>query len=181
MSKPVKNLLIRDYAAKLSGVENAVVVSLRGIPSNDNNNLRLGLRKNNIRVTVVRNNLVKHAFKQTKLEAIVPLLNGPSALVYGAESVVDVAREVVKFAAKLDKLELRGAILDGVLFEGKAGVEELSKFPTRAEALAQTVTLILSPAQKLVGQLNGPGRKLAGIVQAIEKKLEKGETIAKVG
>jgi hypothetical protein len=65
-------------------------------------------------------------------------------------------------------------------FKGKAGVTELSKFPTREEAIGQNVTLIVSPGRKLVAQIKGPGSNVAGLVKAIETKLEKGEAITKV-
>lgn len=181
MSKSVKELMIRDYQHKLEGVDDALVISIRGIPAIENNKMRVELAKKNIRVTVVRNNLVNHAVKGKSLSGLEPLLNGPAALAYGAESVVDVARALVDWAKKLEQLELKGAILDGVLFEGKKGVEQLSKFPTRAEALSKTITLILSPAQKLMGQVKGPGGKVLGIVKTIQEKLEKGETVAKIG
>jgi large subunit ribosomal protein L10 len=71
-------------------------------------------------------------------------------------------------------------VLDGTLFKGKAGVTELSKFPTREEAIGQNVTLIVSPGRKLVAQVKGPGSNVAGLVKAIETKLEKGEAITKV-
>ena len=180
MSKTVKNLMIRDYQARLEGVEDALVISLRGVPANDNNELRMALQKKDIRISVIRNALAPHAFKDTGLEGLTPLLNGPSALAYGAESVVDVARAVMEWARKVEKLELKGAILDGTLFEGKAGVEALSKYPTRDEALAQTVTLFLSPGRKAVGAALGPGSRLLAIVKTIEEKLEKGETIGRI-
>jgi large subunit ribosomal protein L10 len=181
MSKPVKNMLIRDYQERLGDTSDALVVSIRGIGANDNNKLRQELASKDIRITVVRNNLHKHAFGDTPLGNLEPVMKGPSALAYGAESVVDVARELVKWAKEIEHLELKGAILDGELFEGEEGVERLSKFPTREEAIAQTVTLILSPAQKLVGAVKGPGSALASILKSIEEKLEKGETIAKTG
>ena len=37
-----------------------------------------------------------------------------------------------------------------------------ASLPTREEALAQTVTLILSPARNLVGAVKGPGSPAAG-------------------
>ncbi|GAB4555424.1 MAG: 50S ribosomal protein L10 [Phycisphaerales bacterium] len=181
MSKPVKNMLIRDYQERLGDTTDALVVSIRGIGANDNSRLRQGLAAKDIKITVIRNNLVKHAFGDSSLGNIEPLMSGPSALAYGAESVVDVARELVKWAKDIEHLELKGAVLDGELFEGEAGVERLSKFPTREEAIAQTVTLILSPARNLVGAVKGPGSALASIVKSIEEKLEKGEAIAKVG
>jgi len=180
MSKPVKELMMRDYQGRLEGVNDALLISIRGIPANDNNRLRQGLFQKDIRVTVIRNNLARHALKDSPLSALDPLLEGPSALAYGAESVVDVAREVMEWAKELKQLELKGAVLEGQLYEGQAGVEALSKMPTRDEAIAQAVTLILSPARNLVGAVQGPGSSLASIVKAIEEKLEKGEEITKV-
>lgn len=173
--------MMDDYRERLDGVDNALLVSIRGISANDNNRLRMDLAKKEIRITVVRNNLAKQALADSSLAGLDPLLDGPSALAYGAESVVDVARELVKWAKEVKSLELKGAVLDGQLFEGSAGVEALSKFPTRDEAIAKDVTLILSPGRNLMGAVKGPGGRLAGVIKAIEEKLEKGETIAKVG
>jgi large subunit ribosomal protein L10 len=96
---------------------------------------------------------------------------------YGGESVVEMAREIVGLIKNNPEIELHGAVLDGELFEGEAGVKRLSEFPTKDEAIAQNVTLILSPGRKLVGAIKGPGAKVAGLIKAIEEKLEKGETI----
>lgn len=179
MSKPVKEMMIREYRDLLGDNENAIAIGLRGIESNDTNAIRSGLAKKEIRVTIVRNKLFGQAFADTSLEPLSSVLKGSSALAYGAESVVDVAREIVAMLKKFPDIELKGAVLDGMLFEGEAGVKELSKFPTREEAIAQDVTLILSPGRKLVGAVKGPGSNLAGIIKAIEDKLEKGEAIAK--
>lgn len=180
MSKPVKEMMIQSFRDRIGGHEDATVISLRGVSANDNNAIRAGLRQKNIRVTVVRNNLFGKAFEGTNLEPLRDILRGSNALVYGAESVVEVAREIVEIVKAFPDVELKGAILDGQLFEGEDGVKALSKFPTREEAIAQDVALILGPARKLVGAVKGPGSGLAGIIKAIEKKLEDGETIAKV-
>lgn len=180
MSKAVKQLMIDDYRAKFGDVEDALVISLRGIDANSNNAIRTGLAEKEIRVTVLRNALFKSAFADSKLGSLGDVLSGSNALAYGAESVVEVARAIVELAKKHDKLELKGAVLDGELFAGDAGVKRLSAFPTRDEAIAQDVTLILGPGRKLLGAVKGPGGRLMGVVKAIEEKLEKGEAIAKV-
>ncbi|MCR9216275.1 MAG: 50S ribosomal protein L10 [bacterium] len=180
MSKPVKNWMMRDYQELLEGQDSALLISVRGISANDNNRLRKELAKKEISVTVIRNNLAKHAFSESPLSGLSPLLEGPSALAYGAESVVDVARELVKWAKDVENLELKGAVLDGVLFEGEAGVKRLSDFPTREEAQAKVVSVVLAPAQNLVGAATAPAKNIAGILKTIEERLEKGEAIAKV-
>lgn len=180
MSKPVKNLIIDDYKNRVGDHQDALVISLRGVSSNDTNAIRAGLAKKSIRVTVVRNKLFGQAFAGTNLSALSEVLTGANALAYGAESVVDVAREIIELVKKFPGIELKGAVLDGQLFQGEAGIEALSKFPTRDEAIAKDVAIILGPGRKLMASVKGPGAQLAGILKAIEEKLEKGEAIAKV-
>lgn len=178
MSKPVKEMMIQDYVDRIGEHEDALVIGLRGISSNDTNAIRSGLAKKEIRVTIMRNKLFGKAFGETKLAPLSDIMSGASALAYGAESVVDVAREIVDLLKQYPEMELKGAVLDGLLFEGDAGVKALSKFPTRDEAIAQDVTLVLGPGRKLVGAIKGPGSAIAGIIKSIEEKLEKGEAIA---
>lgn len=180
MSKPVKNLIAADYKELLGETQDALVIGLRGISSNDTNKIRADLAKKSIRVTVVRNKLFGSAFADTGLASLSDVLSGANALAYGAESVVDVAREIVELVKTFPNIELKGAVLDGQLFSGQDGIEALSKFPTRDEAIAKDVAIIIGPARKLMASVKGPGSQLAGIVKAIEAKLEKGEAIAKV-
>jgi large subunit ribosomal protein L10 len=179
MSKSIKNMIIREYQARLQGFDDAALISIRGVSSNDTNKLRKTLRDKKIKVSVVRNSLARKAFDGSPLKNLGPMLEGSSALAYGAASVVEIARELVTLLESIPTIELKGAVLDGTLYKGKAGVTELSKFPTKDEAQAQVVTLLLGPARSLVGQVLGPGRTVAGLVKAIETKLEKGEAIAK--
>lgn len=181
MSKTVKSMILQDYTERFGAESDVAVISIRGVEANDNNAFRSSLREKDISVTIIRNSLAKRQFEGTALEALAPVLSGPSALTYGGSSVVEIARELIELIKTYPAIELKGAVLDGQLFEGEAGVEALSKFPTREEALSQTVQLFLSPASKLVSSMVGPGRKVASLVKTIEEKLEKGETIAKVG
>jgi ribosomal protein L10 len=179
MSKSIKEMMMRDYSSRLEGASDAMLISIRGVKALPTSKLRRGLAGKNIKITVVRNALARKSFAGTGLEPLSKLLTGPSAVCYGGQSVVEVAREIVKLIETMPEVELKGAVLDGTLFEGKKGVTELSKFPTKDEAIGQVVTLVVSPGRKLVGQLKGPGAGVAGIIKAIETKLEKGETIAK--
>lgn len=179
MSKHVKGIVIREYKSRLNGVDDAALISIRGLKAIDTTKIRASMRQKNIKITVVRNSLAGKAFEGSKLTGLEPLMKEANALCYGGSSVVEVARELVKLIEEFPTLELKGAILDGDLFKGAAGVKELSKYPTREEGIAKVVTLIVSPARKLMAQIKGPGSTVAGLVKAVETKLEKGEAIAK--
>lgn len=180
MSKPIKETIIADYKKRFDDLEGALLVDIRGIDANTNNNLRKGLDKKNIRVTVIKNTLAMKAFHDTKLQPLCDGLEGPSALAYGAESVVEVARELVDWAKKIKQLTLKGAVLDGTYYGGAEGVKRLSTFPTREEAQAKVVQLVLSPASNLLRAATSPGSNILGIVKEIQERLEKGQAIAKV-
>ncbi|MCH2148920.1 MAG: 50S ribosomal protein L10 [Phycisphaerales bacterium] len=177
MSKLVKQMMAREYKDRFSDISEALIVDIRGIEANDNNELRLELHSKNIRITVIRNSLAKDAFQGTNLEGILPALSGPTALCYGGDSVVDVARELVDWAKKVENLDLKGAILDGEYFEGEAGVKRLSTFPTREEAQAKVVQIVLAPGAALVGAALGPGGRVMGVVKEVQERLEKGQAI----
>jgi len=180
MSKPVKELIIKQYRSRFAGVEGAVIVDLRGYDATENNRLRNHLRGKGVKVTVVKNTLARKAITGTPLEAVGKALVGPAAFAYGSDSVVAVARELIDWSRKVKELELKAAVLDGTLFEGSEGVRRLSQFPTREEAQARVVQLVLSPAKKAVGAVVSPGSRILGIVKSIEEKLEKGESIARL-
>ena len=168
MSKPVKNLIASEYDNRFKGVTGAVVVEIRGLDAKATTSMRNSLRTKGIRVTVVKNALARRTFKGGPLGSLDKALKGPSALLTGMESAVLVAREVVKAAEAEKKIVLKGAIFDGEYYDGDAGVKQLGSFPTREEAQAKVVTLVLSPA-----------RNIMGVVKTIQEKLEKGEAIAK--
>jgi ribosomal protein L10 len=181
MSKLVKEMILRDYKARLGDHQDALLISIRGVKGTDTTKMRNGLAKKKIRVTVVRNALSKKLFEGTGLKPLSELMTGASAMAYGGQSVIEVAREIVGMMSSMKGMELKGAVLDGILFKGKAGVEELSKYPTKDEAIAKVVTLIVSPGRNILAQIKGPGSNVAGIIKAIEGKLEKGETLKKAG
>lgn len=177
MSKHVKEMVVGEYRRRFGEVESALIVDIRGIDANTNNELRVDLLGKDIRITVLKNTLAQDAFAGTALEPLTDALDGPSALAFGGESVVHVARNLVDWARKVDNLELKAAVLDGEYFDGKDGVRRLSEFPTRDESQAIVVQLVLSPARNVVGAATGPGGRLAGVVKEVGERLERGETI----
>jgi large subunit ribosomal protein L10 len=166
MSKPVKALLRKELVRRLDGTDSLTVLSLVGVPGVASNELRGKLRENGITVTVVKNSVARQAFKEVGLESASGLLDGPSAVAVGGESVVDVVRQLLDFGKTHPALIVRGALLEGEVF-GPDRVEELSKYPTRDEAIANVAGMALSPGRKLAGALLGPGGRIAGGIKTL--------------
>jgi large subunit ribosomal protein L10 len=174
MSKLVKGLVQKEIAKRLGDVDGVAVINPRGIDAMKNNQIRRRLRAKGVRMTVVKNTLAKRAVGDGKLKGFDALLDGPSAVIYGEASISTIARLVLEEKKTDEKIELRGIFFDGEVYVGDKGVEQVSKLPTREEAIGQVVALILAPGSKLAGTLKGQAGKVAALIKAIEEKAEKG-------
>jgi len=171
MSKFVKQLMISDIQAELGDCREVLVVDVSKIGGVATNKWRLGLRKKQIRVIGVKNAVAKKALSDVGLTGINDVLKGPSAIVFGGEDIVALARELTESIKELKTLELKGGAM-GATSLTAAQVEEISKSPGRKELLAQIAGLALSPGGRLASAIRGPGGRVAGCAKAIVDKTE---------
>jgi large subunit ribosomal protein L10 len=177
MSKRIKSLITAELQTKFKGADSIVVVDYTGIDSKTTGGIRADLRKKAVKLTVVRNALAAKALETAGLKGAGSLLKGTNAVVYGGESIVDVVKELVEQAKKVDKLKIKGSVVEGQILDG-AATTALSKLPNKKELQAMLVGQILGPGRKLAGQIKGPAGKLAGQIKSVEDKAKDKEGAA---
>jgi len=175
MSKRVKSLIEKEMSDRFKDVDGVAVISPRGIAATKTNQIRRRLREKGLRMTVVKNTIVKRAIGNGKLKGFDRLLDGPSAIIYGKASISTVARMLLDEKKNDETIELRGMFFDGEVYIGDKGVLQVSKLPTREEAISSLVALVLSPGRNLAAALKGPGGKLGAILKTIEEKAKQKE------
>ncbi len=171
MSKYVKNLISDDIKKRVFGVENALLVNLVGMDVNTNNRLRKELVAKGIKVLVVKNSLASRATAGTPLYNMFEGLAGCSAICWGCQDIVSLAKEIVKIAKDkaYAKFEIRGGIMDGEAFSA-AKVTDISKWPSREEQISILLGQIVGVGSKLSSQLLAMGANLASQIKQISEK-----------
>ena len=170
MSKRLKNLIESELKTDFGPLEGIAVINPRGIGGNKSNAMRKKLHAKGLKMTVVKNTLARRAAADSKITGFEKLLDGPSAVIFGQSSMAEVARLLLAEKKEDDKLELRGIFFDGDVYEGQKGVETVSKLPTREEAIANVVSMMLAPGAALAGIFKGQAGKVAALVKAVEEK-----------
>ena len=165
MSKVIKNHIINELSRELDGHGEVHVVDVSGLTGNEVNALRVELSAKDISLLTVKNSLARRACDGTSLEALGPVLEGSSTLVWGGEDIVALSREITNWAKEVDTLAIKGGAVDGKTLDA-AGVDKLSKSPGRPELLSIIAGLILSPGGNIAGALLGPGGTVAGQVKS---------------
>lgn len=154
MNRNQKEEVVAVLREELPTAASIVVVSAVGIPVNTINGLRTQLRAAGAKYRVVKNTLAGLAIEGSETAPLTSMLKGTSALVYHPEDPSSPAKILVEFKKKNDKFELRGAILNGQVFDA-TGVEALATMPGKNELRAS-----------LLGVLNGVGTKFVRTLAA---------------
>ncbi|MFN7811862.1 MAG: 50S ribosomal protein L10 [Planctomycetia bacterium] len=175
MSKLVKNMLVDDLRSRLDGVGDVIVVSVGRLDAVKTALLRQTLRKKRIHLQLVKNSLARRATAGTPLAPAFSSTEGMLAIAWGAEDVVDLAKELDRLTGVKDfeGFECRGGALDGSRLEA-ADVKRVAKWPTRAEQLSLLSGQISAIAGRLSGQILAAGGTLAGQIASRVEELEKG-------
>ena len=137
-----------------------VLVDYKGITVEEDTKLRKELREANVNYFVEKNTMLLRAFKECGIEGFEEALNGTTALAVSNDDQTAPARILGKFVedTKNEKFKLKAGYIGSEIYD-EAGVNALSKIPSRDTLLAM-----------LVGSLQGPMQKLAATLQALVEK-----------
>ena len=176
MSKYVKKLITDHLREQFRDVSDALLVNLVGMDANSNTALRAELRSNNVRVLMVKNSLARRATEGLPLAPAFEDIEGPAAVVWGAEDIVSLAKLITKLAEdpRYAPFAATGGVMDGTRLTAEE-VKAVSKWPSREEQLSILAGQILSVGATLASQLTSVGGALAS---QIEQRAEGEEAAA---
>ena len=173
MLRSEKEKVVAELVERLRSTETLIVADYRGLSVTDINNLRSQLLEHGARFTVVKNTLTRRAAEEAGADALLALLDGPTAIAFleSDGDPVAVARALNTAARETRVLEIRGGILDGEQI-GEAEVKSLATLPPTDVLRAQLVSAVSGPLITVVGLFTAPLRDLVNVLDARIKQLE---------
>lgn len=172
MQRTEKEQVVTQLAERLRTAESLIVADYRGLTNTQLEELRGKLRDSGARFQIVKNTLTRRAAEEAGAEALLALLEGPTAIAFVETDgdPVGVAKALADTARDTKVLALRGGLLSGRSI-GSAEIAELAKLPAPEIVKSQLVGVIVAPLTQLVGLLTAPLRDLVGLIDARVEQL----------
>ncbi len=182
MLKTDKERIVEELAADLASAETLIVADYRGLTNKQLEALRDQLLPHGARFRIVKNTLTRRAAEQAGADALLVMLEGPTAIAFIETSgdPAAVAKALAATAKETNVLTLRGGILEGKTLSGEE-VDRLATLPPLDVLRGQLVAAVVAPLTQLLGLVSAPLRDLHGLIDARIKQLEEqGEVVGPV-
>ena len=156
MKKELKGQIIESISAELNEYPNFYITDIAGLNAKDTTKLRRACFDAGIKLSVVKNTLFAHVLKASEnedIKSLLEVLKGNTAIMY--TNVPNAPGKLIKKLRKegMAKPEVKGAYVQECVFIGADKLDQLAAIKTKEELIGDVLTLLQSPAQRLLSAL----------------------------
>ena len=169
-----KEEIIDQIGEKLSEYSILYLTNFEGLTVAQSNDLRGRFREAGVDYQVTKNTLARIALDRIEgKDALEEFFAGPTAIAF-SEDPAKPARVIQDFVEEEDveRPELKVAWIEGEMYDDPEALDALADLKSREELIGEIVGLLLSPAQNVVGSLQGTGQRLAGMIESLAEEDE---------
>jgi len=155
MNKAEKTKQIEQLTELLNANDKIYLADCSTLTVEKVNTFRRMCFQKNIKVTVVKNTLLKKAMERandSKLAELIPALKGETALMFTDTSNAP-AKIIKEFRKNSNKPLLKAAYVEEMIFIGDQNLEALASLKSKNELIADVIALLQSPIKRVVGGL----------------------------
>lgn len=171
LSKASKQDLVREINDRFKGGPTVMVIEYKGLSVKEMQGLRRQLKKAKAELKVVKNSLLRIASKETGIEEINNLFEGPTAVAICDDDPAPVAKVFVDSMKSHAAIRFKGGIVDGKVI-GSEEVTRLSRLPSKEVLLSQFVGMLSNPITNFLGVLTEIQRSLLYLLNSLKELKE---------
>jgi large subunit ribosomal protein L10 len=173
LNRALKQDLVREISDRFKASPTVMVIEYKGLNVKEMQRLRKQLKKAKAELRVVKNSLLRIASKETSIEKINDLFEGPTAVAICDDDPAFVAKVFVDSMKAYPAVRIKGGIVDGKVI-GSEEVTKLSRLPSKEVLLSQFVGMLSNPITNFLGVLTELQRSLLYVLNSL-KEAKKGE------
>ena len=172
MTREEKDLQIKELTQMLADNSVLYLTDATGLNSEETTQLRRACYKNDVRMRVVKNTLLRRAMEaseETDFSELYEVLSGQTALLVG--NVGNAPAKILKeFRNKSDTPILKAAYVEESTYLGDDQIDVLTAIKSKDEIVAELIALLQSPIKNVVGALNSGGNTISSLVKALQDR-----------
>ena len=172
MKKEVKDTIIVELGEKLKEFPHFYLVDLTGLNAGATSALRRKCFKNEIKMVVVKNTLLRKAFEASDVdfEPLFDSLKGSTAVMF--TQTANVPAKLLKEYQKEGIPALKAAYAEESIYVGADKLAELAALKSKNEVIAEIVALLQSPAKNVVSALQSGANTIHGVLKTLGERPE---------
>jgi len=172
MNKDEKQIMIDDLSKRLDDNSVIYITDISDLDAAATSSLRRQCFAKNIKLSVVKNTLLKKAMENVQgkdFAELYDVLPGPTAIMLSDTGNLP-AKLIKDFRKKNPKPVLKGAFVEESVYIGDEQLTSLVDIKSKDELLGEIVGLLQSPAKNVVSALTSGKSTIAGLVKTLSEK-----------
>jgi large subunit ribosomal protein L10 len=173
MKRDDKEKVVADLTQRLRSSDTVLVADYRGLTMPQIDALRTRLLESGARFSVVKNTLTRRAAEAAGADALLALLEGPSAVAFleADGDMVAAVKALADSARETKVLAIKGGVLQGRTMSAEE-VEALATLPPTDVLRGQVLGAIIAPLSTFAALMAAPLQNLHGLIDARIEQLE---------
>lgn len=175
MTREEKNQVIENLKGDLEKGSNFYLTDISAMTVEDTNNLRRLFHAEGVRITVVKNALLKKAMEKAEgrnFSELLGTLKGSTSILYTESG--SMPAKVIQAYRKKNKSEkplVKAAFIEECAYIGDQ-LDVLASIKSKNDLIADVIALLQSPSKNVIGALQSGSGKIAGIVKTLSERPE---------
>jgi len=171
MKSSDKQAVINSLTEQIKSYNHFYLTDLSGLNAGATSNLRRQCFKQDIKLVVVKNTLLRKAMEQSgkDVTGLYDVLKGNTSVMF-CDTGNSPAKLLKDFKRQHKTTFLKGAFVQESIYIGDDQIDALLVVKTREELIGEVVALLQSPIKTVLSQLQSGGNILHGVLKTLEEK-----------
>ncbi|MDO8953041.1 MAG: 50S ribosomal protein L10 [Draconibacterium sp.] len=171
MKSSDKKVIINNLQEQIDSYSHFYLTDISGLNAENTSNLRRLCFKQNVKLVVVKNTLLRKALESSSknVEEIYDALKGNTSVMFTADANVP-AKLIKDFSKRHKKPVLKAAYVQESVYIGADQLDALIAVKSKNELIADVVALLQSPMKTVLGQLQSGGNIIHGVLKTLGER-----------